>query len=378
MEVDDCLSLTSIPWECFFQVLLRLDVPDCWCLSGVCRSWRELLLSPSFWKQYCDLRAWDWAGYLEKHHKREDKAKQKEKLKGYRKRRVFIPFAGLEPSVRMFARKMFLKISKANIVLRSSQAARDGLRDPIMRRAYGGDVEGFLGHILSLDNNFVLALNSRGLFRIDEGRYEEALSDLSRCVLLWPFFADAWSNMGLALHELGRLEEALRCYNRAASLEGDCVTLNNRGLLLNDMGRMEESIADFSTIIHVLNPRYCDAYNNRAFAYNCVQKHAEAVQDCDQALRLKPHLAEPRRIRAYAYLKMGRLEDAIRDASEAIQLYENMYPKAVYTRGLAQVALAKRMRENGEDEATASEWEQLGQNDIMTAKNACPNVEKDL
>ncbi len=81
------------------------------------------------------------------------------------------------------------------------------------------------------------------------------------------------------------------------------------------------AFVDFTTIIEELNPRYIDAWNNVAFAYNCVGQHEEALRCATRALELKPRLAEPHRIRAYALLKMGRFRDAVTDCTRAIELY---------------------------------------------------------
>lgn len=123
--------------------------------------------------------------------------------------------------------------------------------------------------------------------------------------------------------------------------------MNNRGLLFNDLKRNHDAIVDFLVILEKLNPRYIDAWNNIAFAYNCVGEHEKAVQCATRALELKPRLAEPYRIRGYALYRLGRYEDAIADCNSAINLYGagKLYAKAHYTRALACEALAMQLKE---------------------------------
>jgi protein O-GlcNAc transferase len=65
-------------------------------------------------------------------------------------------------------------------------------------------------------------------------------TDSQQCIRVDPTFAEAYSNLGNALKELGNLKEAVEYYIRAIKLK----------------------------------PRFCDAYNNLASAYmqvSCTQ-----------------------------------------------------------------------------------------------------------
>jgi tetratricopeptide (TPR) repeat protein len=136
----------------------------------------------------------------------------------------------------------------------------------------------------------------------------------------------------------------------------------------------DKAVEDFSTILEILNPRYVDAYNNRAFSYNCMQEWEKAVQDCESAIKIKPKLAEARRIRSYAYLQMGKYEEAIEEASHAIELFGSFYAKAFYTRGLAFERLAAQT----EDEKAKGEFLERGQSEKEVAEKFCPNVADSL
>jgi tetratricopeptide (TPR) repeat protein len=199
--------------------------------------------------------------------------------------------------------------------------------------------------------------------------------DLEHAVRLYPHFGDALNNLALVMHEIGEPAAALPLYSRALALEGEAVTLNNRALCLNELGRHQEAVRDFSFILKWLSPRNVDAFNNRAFAYNSMGCHELAVADCEAALARKPHLAEPRRICAFAYFKLGRFEQAILEATHAIELFDGVYDKAYYTRGLALRAMAETMPQ----EAVARrELEAKADEDIRVAIEKCPNVAEDL
>jgi tetratricopeptide (TPR) repeat protein len=54
-----------------------------------------------------------------------------------------------------------------------------------------------------------------------------------------------------------------------------------------DGGNCNQAIASYTQAI-ALNPNYAEAYNNRAYTYMRMQKYEPALQDLDQALRIRP------------------------------------------------------------------------------------------
>ncbi|HUP58143.1 MAG TPA: tetratricopeptide repeat protein [Bdellovibrionota bacterium] len=62
------------------------------------------------------------------------------------------------------------------------------------------------------------ALNNLALIRIRQARFPEALVLLGRCEEVWPVYVYCAINKGIALAELGRLDDAERSYRRAIDL----------------------------------------------------------------------------------------------------------------------------------------------------------------
>src|SRR5215510_12501969 len=63
--------------------------------------------------------------------------------------------------------------------------------------------------------------------------------------------------------------------------------LLKRGDAAFDGGNCQEALAVYTQAL-VLNPNYAEAYNNRAYTYMRMQNYAPALQDLDQALRIRP------------------------------------------------------------------------------------------
>src|SRR5438445_374360 len=78
-----------------------------------------------------------------------------------------------------------------------------------------------------------------------------------------PDDADAFTNRGVVLQELKRLDEALASYDKALVLKPDYAeALNNRGNALKELKRLDEALASYDKAL-TLKPDDADAFINR-------------------------------------------------------------------------------------------------------------------
>lgn len=83
------------------------------------------------------------------------------------------------------------------------------------------DFEGALAHIdraIGCDPEFAEAYNQRAIVRYLQERYEESIEDCRRVVERMPLHFGAWAGMGHCHAHLGRLTDALACYEKALSI----------------------------------------------------------------------------------------------------------------------------------------------------------------
>jgi tetratricopeptide (TPR) repeat protein len=83
-----------------------------------------------------------------------------------------------------------------------------------------------------------------------------------------PKYAYAWSNKGLALQNLGKYEEAIRCYDEALEINPKyAYAWNNKGDALNGLGKFQEAKHCYDKAFEVdpktVNAWYEDALNWR-------------------------------------------------------------------------------------------------------------------
>jgi lipoprotein NlpI len=97
------------------------------------------------------------------------------------------------------------------------------------------------------------------------------------------------------------------------------VALNNRCGSYVNKGQFAQAIADCDEAIR-LNPKLVEAYGNRGNAYRSSREYDRALQDYDHALQLKPDFAGAYNGRGWTYRAQGDLDRAIHDFDQAIRL----------------------------------------------------------
>jgi len=90
----------------------------------------------------------------------------------------------------------------------------------------------------------------RGMDKVRQGLYEEAIEIYDRVLSMNPESAHAWNNRGVALFKAGRTEEALESYDRSLKIDPDNLdALRNRGFVLMSAGRMEDALGAYELVI---------------------------------------------------------------------------------------------------------------------------------
>jgi len=165
-------------------------------------------------------------------------------------------------------------------------------------------------------------------------RWDEALACFSRAVAIDPSFADAWFNRGVIAGALARWDEALASYMRAIRLQpGNPRYLNNAGNALQKMRRWNEALGAYQAAI-AARPDYVEALVNRGVVLRELRRWNEAIASYEAALALRPDHAEAWNNRAVALRELNRWEESAQSARRALAVRPG-YPEALNNLGFA-------------------------------------------
>ncbi len=159
--------------------------------------------------------------------------------------------------------------------------------------------------------------------------------------------AGAYADLGSLYERLRRVEDAIRAYEAARSLQpenGDVLFTLSR--LYNDTGAYEQAIALLDRLIE-LQPKFADAYKQRGLAYRRradaeyattgdgerrTDEYKQAIADFERAVELRPDFED-------ALGTLGGLYRRLGDYEQAAKYYQRLYevnPSSSY--GLGNLA----------------------------------------
>jgi serine/threonine protein kinase len=116
----------------------------------------------------------------------------------------------------------------------------------------------------------------------------------------------SWNNKGLSLHQLGRLKEAIECYDRAIMMEPRWqAPWINKGSTLADLGHHEEAIECLDKAIEI-NPQRKGAWVNKGTILAEIGRYMEAIECYDKAIEIKVQFDDVWMSKVKTLFQLGR------------------------------------------------------------------------
>jgi tetratricopeptide (TPR) repeat protein len=166
-------------------------------------------------------------------------------------------------------------------------------------------------------------------------RPEEAARFLSGAVAIRPRSYAAHNDLGLALRDHGKLEEAIAQYHEAIRIKADHFKAHhNLGLALSDQGKLAEAIAEYREAIR-LKPEYSEAHNNLGKALVDQGEQEEGIAELRAAIRRRPENAKAHYNLGNVLERRGALDEAIAELRTALR----HQPDHIYARGTLALVL---------------------------------------
>ena len=127
-----------------------------------------------------------------------------------------------------------------------------------------------------------------GIALFEEGKFEEAIEHYNKAILMKSSYADAcvYNCRGGAYAALGQYQRAIEDFNKDISMKHvHFKSYNNRGVVYTHLGQYQRAIEDFNEAIK-LNPAYAIAYKNRATVYLNIRDNSPGCRDAKKACEL--------------------------------------------------------------------------------------------
>jgi Flp pilus assembly protein TadD len=173
-------------------------------------------------------------------------------------------------------------------------------------------------HTLACTTDNYVAHSNLGNALLQKGRVDEAITHYQSAVQIDPRYADAQFNLGNAFLQKGRADQAISQYQKALEIQPDFAAAHlNLGNGFSQQGRMDQAISQYQKALEI-NPDDEKAHNNLGNAFLQKGNVSQAITHFQQALEIKP--ADPSIQNNLAWLLATGPQASLRNGTKAVEL----------------------------------------------------------
>tara|TARA_Y100001968_G_C19408376_1_gene744980 strand:- start:136 stop:1908 length:1773 start_codon:yes stop_codon:yes gene_type:complete len=159
-----------------------------------------------------------------------------------------------------------------------------------------------------------------GLILKSLGKLQDAESSTRKAIELKPDFALAHYNLGIILNDLGKSKDAELSYFKAIKIRPNYAEAHyNLGVILDNLGKLQKSELSYRRAIKI-KPDYAEAHYNLGVILNNLGKLQEAELSYRKAIKLKPDYAVAHSNLGIILKDLGKLKEAELSQLKAIEL----------------------------------------------------------
>jgi len=232
-----------------------------------------------------------------------------------------------------------MKRSKRRVNINSGMATKTpAIRDNLFKKAASAYRKGkqqkallLLKKLLKNQSDHADALHLLGIISRENNDPIAALRHLRKSISLKPNSAAVHHNLGAALQDLGRLDEAEASYRKALRYNPlHAAAKSNLGLVLGRLDRVTEAITFLIEAV-AANPQFPEAQNNLGLVLQQTGRDEDALINFNKAILLDPNQAEFHFNHARALHRTGQQQAAINAYDRCLALRPG-WPRALWAR----------------------------------------------
>ena len=238
----------------------------------------------------------------------------------------------LVPFLMLFAAALFVSPFDSKLRSFASAVSRSGLA----QLATGGRfiAVAIFANWPVLSSTLMMAIteNNLGTALAEKGRYDEAIAHHERSIALRPDYAPGYNNLGAALRAAGRVDEAVARYQQALELKPDFASASyNLANAQLEQGKAGDSVESFRRSLDA-NPNSVEAHNNLGIALANRGDRAAAIAEFRAALAIDDRSVHAHRNLGNMLIDAGQRAEGMAHLERAAQLAPSE-PEAVYDIG---------------------------------------------
>jgi tetratricopeptide (TPR) repeat protein len=170
---------------------------------------------------------------------------------------------------------------------------------------------GLIARALAIVSSDFFLLRNMGVALSNLGKMEEAITWFDKALEENPKDWDAMRQRGVSLSKLGKEEEAITWYDKAlAENPKDWKAMRNRGVSLSKLDKEEEAITWYDKAL-AGNPKDWDAMRQRGVSLSKLGKEEKAITWFDKALAENPKDWKAMRERGVSLFKQKQFEESL-------------------------------------------------------------------
>lgn len=150
--------------------------------------------------------------------------------------------------------------------------------------------------------------------------FDTAIQGFQKAISIYPDYADAHGELGLAFYRKGQKEKAMASYQEAIKHNrGKATIYSNMGILYFEQNNLAKAEEVYKQAIKY-NPRFVDALRNLGSVYAMQKRFDEALQQFQEGLKYAPNSAILHFYIGNVYRDMGQPDKATPFFNKAYQL----------------------------------------------------------
>jgi len=182
--------------------------------------------------------------------------------------------------------------------------------------------------------------NNKGASLLSLGRCDEAIRCCDKALSIDQSQAGTWANKGIRLDQLGQHAEAIGCYDKALAIDPrNASHLLNKGSALNALGRHEQAIDCYDRAL-AIDSRDAQVWNNKGCVLDDLGRSADAIACYDKALAIDPRYTKAWSNKGNTLRTLGRCTEAVACYDKALAI-DPLCARDWYYKGNAVEALGR-------------------------------------